>query len=62
METEAAPGQRRFAMQGVWHRIHDRHRPFALHLESNLFAAGALILTLLAILVLLLGVFVTRAS
>ena len=49
-------------MQGVWHRLHSRERPFALHLESSLFTAGALILTLLAILVLLLGVFVTRAS
>jgi hypothetical protein len=43
------------------HRIHGAEEPIHRTVESALWAAGFLIATLLAILILLLGVFVTRA-
>jgi len=43
------------------HRIPGRAEPIPPTAESALWAAGALIATLLAIVILFLGVFVTRA-
>ncbi len=43
------------------HRIHGRGEPIHPTAESALWAAGAMIATLLAIVILFLGVFVTRA-
>jgi hypothetical protein len=48
-------------LRAFHHRIHGRGEPIHPTAESALWAAGALIATLLAIVILFLGVFVTRA-
>jgi len=49
-------------MQGVLHRIHGRPRTAGFNPFSTLITAAALIATVLAMLIMLLGVFVTRAT
>ena len=50
-------------MRGVFHgRIHGRAEQIHWTAESALLTAGALILTLLIIVILFFGVLVTRAS
>jgi len=49
-------------MQGVMHRFHGHARPERLQPASMLLTAVVMVLVILAILVLLLGVFVQRAS
>lgn len=50
-------------MQGILHRFHAHQRTAQLfNPESTLFAAAAIIVAVVTILILALGVFVTRAS
>lgn len=62
--TTALHSQERFeVMQYAFHsRIHGRREPVHIEVKSALMTAGALILTLLIIVILFLGFFVTRAT
>ena len=48
-------------LRALHHRTHGPGEPIHRTVESALWAAGLLIATLLAIVILFLGVFVTRA-
>jgi hypothetical protein len=49
-------------LRAFHHQIHGRGEPIHVTAETALWTAGALIATLLAIVILFLGVFVTRAT
>ena len=48
-------------LRALHHRIHSPAEPARRTVESALWTAGLLLATLLAIVILFLGVFVTRA-